>query len=68
MKEVEQKLGTPLSAKKIVKLIVDNKFRGFGFKPTQPPSSATFKASLVETQLWGIIDGQAKELEYHVKN
>ena len=58
MKEVEKKnLGRPLSAKEIIKLIVDNKFRGFGFKPTQPSSSTTSKASLVEAQLCGIIDG-----------
>ena len=50
-------LGTLLSAKEIIKLIVDNKFRGFGFKPTQPCSSTTSRASLVEAQLCGIIDG-----------
>ena len=67
MKEIKQKTiskgSTPLSAKEIVKLIVGNNFRSFGFRPTQPSLFATSKASLVETELCGIVDSQTKELE-----
>ena len=37
---------TPLLAKEIVKRIVDNNFRGFGFGPTQCSTSATSRATL----------------------
>ena len=54
-------LGTPLLAKEIVKLIDHNNFKGFGFRPTQPSPSVTFRASLTKVELCGVIDSQAKE-------
>ena len=67
MKEMEQEPvlegGTPLSTKEIVKRIVGNNFRGFGFRPTQCSTSTTSRATLIETKLHEIIDSQAKELK-----
>ena len=67
MKEMEQETvlegGTPLLAKEIIERIVGDNFRGFGFGPTQYSTSATSRATLVETKLHEVIDSQAKELE-----
>ena len=52
-----------MAAKEIVKLIVGNNFRSFEFRPTQPSSSGTSKASLAKAKLPKIIDSQTKKLE-----
>ncbi|ESR34478.1 hypothetical protein CICLE_v10006539mg [Citrus x clementina] len=66
MKEMEQEPvdedGTPLSPKEIVELVVGKNFRGFGFRPTVPTSGSR-TSSQVESEMQGIIDSQAKELE-----
>ena len=55
MKEMEQetipKGSTPLLAKEIMKVIVGNNFRGFGFRPTRPSLFTIFRASFVEIEL-----------------
>ena len=51
MQEMKQELalegGTPLSAKEIVKRIVGNNFRGFGFRPTQCYTSITSRETVM---------------------